>query len=125
MCLLERVLRWDAQRVVLATTTHRSPCNPLRRNGRLRALHLCEYGAQAAAVHGGLSAQRAGREARPGLLGALREVELHRDYIDHLDGELVIEAERLLESTMSWQYAFRVHFADELIARGRVAVIAR
>jgi predicted hotdog family 3-hydroxylacyl-ACP dehydratase len=68
MCLNERVMAWDEERVVLATATHRSPLNPLRRRGRLRAVHLCEYGAQAMAVHGGLCAQAAGARAAPGLL---------------------------------------------------------
>ncbi|MGH8327695.1 MAG: phosphotransferase, partial [Steroidobacteraceae bacterium] len=74
MCLLERVLEWDAEHAVLATATHRSPDNPLRSCGRLRALHLCEYGAQAMAVHGGLVARAAGSQARPALLVSLREV---------------------------------------------------
>lgn len=125
MCLLERVLEWDAERVLLSTTTHRSPDNPLRRANRLRALHLCEYGAQAAAVHGGLMARRAGAQTRPGLLVSLREIELDRDYIENLAGELLVEAERLMQSESSWQYAFRVRHASEEIARGRVAIMAR
>lgn len=125
MCLLERVLEWDAERVLLSTTTHRSLDNPLRRANRLRALHLCEYGAQAAAVHGGLCAQRAGAQARPGLLVSLRNVELDRDYIENLAGDLLVEAERLMQSESSWQYAFRVRHLSKEIARGRVAVMAR
>jgi predicted hotdog family 3-hydroxylacyl-ACP dehydratase len=125
MCLLEHVLEWDAERVLLSTTTHRSPDNPLRRADRLRALHLCEYGAQAAAVHGGLCARRAGTQARPGLLVSLRDVELDRDYIENLAGELLVEAERLMQSESSWQYAFRVRHLGKELARGRVAVMAR
>ena len=34
MCLLERVVEWDDQHVVLETATHRSPANPLRADGR-------------------------------------------------------------------------------------------
>jgi len=59
MCLLQRVLDWDESTVRLATATHRDPANPLRSDGRLRAIHLCEYGAQAMAVHGGLRARLA------------------------------------------------------------------
>jgi predicted hotdog family 3-hydroxylacyl-ACP dehydratase len=125
MCLLERVLQWDADRILLATTTHRALDNPLRRSNRLRAMHLCEYGAQAAAVHGGLSARSAGTAARPGLLVSLRDVDLSRDYIEDLEGELIVEAERLMQSTASWQYAFVVRHADDLIARGRAAIMAR
>ena len=86
MCLLDRVIEWDKDRVVLATSTHRAADNPLRVDGRLRAVHLCEYGAQAMAVHGGLSAQADGKTARPGFLVSLRDVKLHVDFIDALDG---------------------------------------
>jgi predicted hotdog family 3-hydroxylacyl-ACP dehydratase len=125
MCLLERVLEWDAERILLATATHRSPDNPLRSQGRLRALHLCEYGAQAMAVHGGLAAQTAGASAQPGLLVSLREVALRRDYIDDLPGDLAVEARRLMESGESWQYTFAVRHEGKLLAEGRAAVMAR
>ena len=82
MCLLERVVEWDDRRVVLETATHRSPTNPLRVDGRLRAVHLCEYGAQAMAVHGGLRGTRTGAQPKPGMLVSLRSVHvrtrLHR-----------------------------------------------
>ncbi len=125
MCLLERVLEWDAEHIVLATGTHRSAGNPLRSGGRLGALHLCEYGAQAMAVHGGLLARASGSQAQPGMLVSLREVELSRGYIDDLPGELRVTALRLLAGSDSWQYSFTVHHGDELIARGRAAIVAR
>ncbi len=125
MCLLERVLEWDAEHVVLATETHRSPQNPLRADARLRALHLCEYGAQAMAVHGGLVARAAGSRAQPGLLVSLRDVVLFRDYLEDLPGELHVTARRLLEGSGAWQYSFAVHHAGSLIAEGRAAIIAR
>jgi predicted hotdog family 3-hydroxylacyl-ACP dehydratase len=125
MCLLERVIEWDAESISLGTHTHHSVTNPLRSNGRLRSLHLCEYGAQAMAVHGGLVAQAAGTTARPGFLVSLRDVKLYRDYVDDLLGELLVRAERLMESLGSWQYRFVVGHANETLAEGRAAVIAR
>src|SRR5262245_26446045 len=106
MCLLERVVAWDGERITLATTTHRAAGNPLRRHGRLRAVHLCEYGAQAMAVHGALCARAAGGVAQPGLLVSLRAVRFAVDAMEALDGELVVEAGRLLETPDSWQYQF-------------------
>ena len=47
MCIRDR-------RISLRAIGHVDPAHPLRSNGRLHALHLCEYGAQAMAVHGGL-----------------------------------------------------------------------
>ena len=125
MSLLDRVVEWDKDHIVLATSTHRAADNPLRLDGRLRAIHLCEYGAQAMAVHGGLSAQADGKTARPGFLVSLRDVNLQVDFIDSLSGELLVSAQRLLESAGSWQYSFEVTHAGEPIATGRAAIIAR
>lgn len=125
MCLLDSVIEWDPQHVVLAAHSHRSPANPLRSQGRLRALHLCEYGAQAMAVHGGLAARAAGTRAQPGLLVSLREVRLYRRYVDDLPGELRVQARRLAAGGGAWQYSFEVRHAGELLAQGRAAIIAR
>jgi predicted hotdog family 3-hydroxylacyl-ACP dehydratase len=122
MCLLERVVAWDDSSITLATTTHRKPANPLARDGRLHAIHLCEYGAQAMAVHGGLTAQARGERAQPGLLVSLREVVLGRDFVDELDGELLVEARRLHDSGTAWQYEFRVTHSGQLLAQGRAMV---
>ena len=84
MCLWDEVVAWDAGRIALRAGGHRDPAHPLRSGGRLRALHLCEYGAQAMAVHGGLRARELGGVARPGLLVALRGVVLHVDRIDQI-----------------------------------------
>ena len=125
MCLNERVVAWDARRVVLATASHRAADNPLAAGGRLRALHLAEYGAQAMAVHGGLLAAAEGRAAAPGLLVSLRAVELHVDEVQDLPGELEVEAEQLAATRESWQYAFEVRHDGRMLARGRAAVMAR
>ena len=121
MCLLERIVRWSAGGVTLATTTHASTTNPLRCHERLRAIHLCEYGAQAMAVHGGLIARAAGGVATPGLLVSLRDVVLSADYIESLAGELLVEVERLQAGVAGLQYAFRVTHRDVELARGRAA----
>jgi predicted hotdog family 3-hydroxylacyl-ACP dehydratase len=122
MCLLERVVDWDDASVTLATTTHRDPANPLARGGRLHAIHLCEYGAQAMAVHGGLAARARGERARPGLLVSLRDVVLARDFVHDLPGELEVEARRLHDSSTAWQYEFRVTHAGRLLGQGRAVV---
>ena len=121
MCLLERIVEWDERRVVLETDTHRSPSNPLLVAGKLRAVHLCEYGAQAMAVHGAL---RAGTGAAAhGMLVAMRSVELARDWLHDLPSSLRIEAECLHNEPSSLQYSFRVTHRGELLAAGRAAVM--
>lgn len=124
MCLLERIVRWDDAGILLATTTHRDPANPLATPAGLRAIHLCEYGAQAMAVHGGLTAQARGRRALPGLLVSLRDVALHCDWVQELAGELEVAAHRLHDSGTAWQYTFRVTHEGRLLAEGRAMVSA-
>ena len=123
MCLWDEVVEWDASRIRLRARNHRDPAHPLRSGGRLHAVHLCEYGAQAMAVHGGLRAGDAGGRARPGVLVALRGVTLQVERIDDLDGDLECEAHPLAETVGSQQYAFRITHDGELIAEGRAAVM--
>jgi predicted hotdog family 3-hydroxylacyl-ACP dehydratase len=123
MCLWDEVLDWDATTIHLRAHNHREPTHPLRAHGQLRAVHLCEYGAQAMAVHGGLRARASGDVAKPGLLVALRGIELHVARIDDLPGALDCNAEVLTDGEAGWQYAFRISHAGTLLAEGRAAVM--
>jgi predicted hotdog family 3-hydroxylacyl-ACP dehydratase len=123
MCLWQVVVEHDSQHVRLRTASHRDLANPLRSDGRLRALHLCEYGAQAMAVHGGLLGRESGAPVRRGMLVALRSVELHVARIDDLPGEIEGEATLLANGADSQQYAFRILHAGRLLAEGRAAVM--
>ena len=125
MCLWDEVVDWGPQRIHLRASNHRDPSHPLCSHDRLHAVHLCEYGAQAMAVHGGLRAREGGETARPGLLVALRGVELHCLRIDDLPGPLECEAEVLAEGEGSQQYVFRISHAGTLLAEGRAAVMLR
>lgn len=123
MCLLDEVIAWDDAHLHARTASHRRPDNPLRSDGRVRALHLCEYGAQAMAVHGALCAHAQGGRAQPGMLVSLRAVHLHAERADDLPGDLDVYAERLLAGDTGWQYAFRIEHAGVLLAEGRAAVM--
>ena len=123
MCLWDEVLAWDETTIRLRAHNHRDPAHPLRSNGALRALHLCEYGAQAMAVHGGLLARQAGGQAAPGMLVALRGVDLHVARIDALPGALECEAMVIARSDDSQQYGFRISHAGTRLAEGRAAVM--
>ncbi|WP_442683148.1 phosphotransferase [Stenotrophomonas sp. JC08] len=121
MCLWDEVVAWTPQDIHLRAFNHRDPAHPLRSAGRLRALHLCEYGAQAMAVHGGLRATAGA--VTPGVLVALRDVQLQVARIDDLPGALEAVAQVLAESPGSQQYAFRISHAGVLLAEGRAAVM--
>lgn len=123
MCLLDEVVAWDEDRIHMSTMSHRRTDNPLLADGRLRAVHLCEYGAQAMAVHGGLVARAHGGKAEPGFLVSLRAVRLNVERVDDIADALDVLAERLIGGEGSWQYQFTVKTSAGVLAEGRVAVM--
>ena len=106
MCLWDAVEAWDAGSIRLRSGTHRDAAHPLRSGDRLRA-----------AASGGA--------AQPGMLVALRGVELHVERVDTLSGDLECEAHVLVEGEGSQQYGFRITHAGALLAEGRAAVMLR
>lgn len=125
MCLLDEVMQWDDRSIVCITSTHRDPANPLRRGGRLSAVHAFEYGAQAAAVHGGLRARSAGATAPPGYLAALRNGRLRVKRLDHIHLPLRVHATRLFGDRANTVYEFALSAANVLVAEGRVTIVER
>ncbi|PZU22076.1 MAG: phosphotransferase [Stenotrophomonas sp.] len=123
MCLWDEVVDWSAQDITLRAFNHRDVLHPLRSDNQLRAIHLCEYGAQAMAVHGGLRGRERGGAVVPGVLVALRDVQLHVARIDDLPDALEATAQVLAEGEGSQQYSFRIHHRDQLLAEGRAAVM--
>jgi predicted hotdog family 3-hydroxylacyl-ACP dehydratase len=123
MCLLARIVRANEREIVCVASSHRSPDNPLRRGGRLAALHLAEYGAQAMAVHGGLADPRA-RE-RGGMLVSIRDLALEVDRLDDIPGELTIAATKLVANADGQIYAFSASGGGRELGRGRVSVMFR
>lgn len=123
MCLWDEVVEWNESSIRLRARNHCDPTHPLRTDDKLRAVHLCEYGAQAMAVHGGLLAREQGGVAPAGLLVALRGVQLRVARIDDLPDALECVAEVLAKDATSQQYAFRIHHAGVMLAEGRAAVM--
>lgn len=119
MCLLDRLLRWDATHIECRAVSHRDAGNPLRGDEGLPAVCAIEYAAQAMALHGGLSAPE-GSAPRPGYIASVRNVQSQVSRLDDIDGELVVTAERLAGDASQVLYAFEV--ADE---RGRSLVTGR
>jgi len=125
MCLLDEVTQWDDRSITCITNTHRDPANPLRRDERLSAVHAFEYGAQAAAVHGGLRARSVGEIAPPGYLAALRDARLHVAFLDDIRSPLQICANRLFGDSANTVYECRILADNVLLANARVTIIQR
>ena len=125
MCLLDEVTQWDDGSITCVTNTHRDSANPLRRDGRLSVVHAFEYGAQAAAVHGGLRARSVGATAPPGYLAALRDARLHVVFLDDIRSPLQVCANRLFGDGANTVYECSVLADNALLANGRVTIIQR
>ena len=126
MCLLERVVDWDAQRIRCEASSHRSADNPLRAHGRLGIACGIEYAAQAMAMHGVLTAQAAGTSlAAPlaGYLASVRTVRLHASRLDDLQADLTVDAERVMGDANGVVYDFQVQAGNRILLSGRATVI--
>jgi predicted hotdog family 3-hydroxylacyl-ACP dehydratase len=121
MCLITRIVSADERQIVCATTTHRSPGNPLRRDGQLASLHIAEYGAQVMAIHGGLSDPDA--KSRGGMLAGIRDLTLAVARLDDIEGEIEIAAQRLIANPDGQIYLFSARAGGREIAKGRVSVM--
>jgi predicted hotdog family 3-hydroxylacyl-ACP dehydratase len=123
MCLIDRVLYWDAAGITCTAASHRLAGNPLARRGAIAAICGVEYAAQAMAIHGRLVEPTAARP-RAGFLASLRDVACAVDRLDLVDGDLMIAAERLFGDGDSVIYRFTVHGDhDRLLLSGRAAVV--
>lgn len=122
MCLLEGVMAWDEDGIVCVTRTHRDPVNPLRRRGRLAMLHACEYGAQAAAIHGSLRARAAKQSAQAGYLAALRDVRWFAEDLAAVDAPLEVTARLVLGDTDHCIYAIQISAAGQVLAEARITI---
>lgn len=122
MCLLDGVREWDGERIVCISASHGAPNHPLRVGATLPTLCGIEYAAQAMAVHGGLTALE-GKRPRAGYLAALRDVRVSRARLDDIEGELQIEAARLMGEGTTVIYQFKLTAQGQDILSGRATVV--
>ena len=129
MCLLDRVVAWDENRIVCravshrdANNSHRDAANPLRAADRLGAANGIEYAAQAMAVHAALLTT-GGERPKAGYLTSVRSVNLHVARLDDIAAELEIVAERQSGDAASVLYSFTISTAGQLLLDGRVTAV--
>ncbi len=123
MCLLDEVERWDQTSIVCLAHSHRDAGNPLRRDGRLPALHLIEYCAQAMALHRGLVSESEGERAPPGWLVSARDFKFAVERLDQLAGPLTIHARELVYFEGGTQYEVAAEAEGRAIGGGRISVV--
>ncbi|MGD2140685.1 MAG: 3-hydroxylacyl-ACP dehydratase [Burkholderiales bacterium] len=140
MCLLERVLEYDAGSIRCDARSHLDPANPLRRHGHLPAICGIEYAAQAMALHGALTQAESGAAPAPtshasaardtngqpgrrGYLISVRNTCCHVPYLDETDTALQVRAKLVFGDATSRIYSFAVTTGQTSLVTGRAAVM--
>lgn len=127
MCLLARVVEWNAQFIVCEADSHRDAVNPLRAYGRLGIACGIEYAAQAMAMHGALlggeGAEGGEQISRAGYLASVRGVTLHARRLDDVAGDLTVRAERVMGDSNHIIYSFAVAARERPLLAGRATVV--
>lgn len=121
MCLLDRVLEWDAQHIRCAAESHRDPDHPLRERGGLPVWAGIEYAAQAAAVHGSLIDN--GGKPRGALMGKVTHVRPGCEWLDRIASPLVFGATLLHRDPAGGIYAFEAHGDGALLLQGQFTLM--
>jgi predicted hotdog family 3-hydroxylacyl-ACP dehydratase len=120
MCLLDRVVACDTAMITCEAGTHRDAAHPLRRDGTLPAVCGVEYGLQAMALHGAITA---GVPQGAGFVAALAGLEVLAERLDDVAGVLVVEAEALSRESRGFIYRFAVHGGGRQLLSGRATVV--
>jgi predicted hotdog family 3-hydroxylacyl-ACP dehydratase len=120
MILIDNVDSWEAAKIHCRSNSHRLASNPLRLDGKLSAIHLLEYGAQAIAIHGGLLVDT----ARPGFLAAIRDAHFYIDSLDSIESTITINASAEIKTENGVIYKFSIYDAQQkLLLAARATII--
>jgi predicted hotdog family 3-hydroxylacyl-ACP dehydratase len=123
MCLIDTVVMWDETTITCVTDSHRAPDNPLLRHNRLATLHAFEYGAQAAAIHGGLIAQTSGSAVPYALLATIRKAQMFTQWLDTEMKSLTVFATHVFGDSAGTIYDCHVAVDDRLLASARLTMM--
>lgn len=120
MCLLDEAVCWDGDAIECRVASHRDPDHPLRRNGRLGAVHVVEYAAQAAALHTRLAGGDGAGGA--GMLVEVRDLDIAIESLDAVSEDLRISASSEIQTGQGMIYRFSVRTEAGELAAGRVTI---
>lgn len=132
MCLLEQVLRWDADSITCLTGSHRTLNNPLRGPNGLAAVNAIEYAAQAMALHAGLQSKADGltdeksenaANSAHGVIASVRSVRLGCARLDTIAEDLEVGALLISGDPLTAMYEFWIQAAGVRLITGRASVL--
>ena len=126
MCLLDRVLHWDERSIGCRVVSHRDADNPLSESAGLATFAGIELAAQAAAVHGELLRGEdlsGGRLPRRGVLAALKNVIVARQWLHDIVGDLLVETTLLHSDAAGGIFSFALFDGTECVLSGQFTLM--
>lgn len=122
LCLLDRVIHWNAEHIACEADSHRAPDHPLRWKNQLGSAIGIEYAAQAMALHGALLAPP-NDAPRQGMITRVQQVQCSLDRLDELPFALQIEAHRLMGDDLVVRYRFALRHQETCLLTGEASVL--
>ncbi len=119
MCVLDEVLAVDDKKISCLSRRHLDENNPLK-EAHLGVWTLIEYGAQAAAVHKGLTDSDEGAPANTAYIAQVKNVHVSVQKVD--DDVLYIEAICLVSDLSAAAYQITISSKDAELLSGRVTL---
>lgn len=116
MLLIESIEDADELHIQVLAKPHSSAQYPLRVNGELYSVALCEVGAQAAAAHASLFQMKGSHK---GLLTALKSVKAERQTVPNTGQQLRVSAHKLHDDAGGSIYGFSIALGEDLILSGQ------
>ncbi len=127
MCLVDEAVDWDHEHIQCAATSHLLADNPLRVAGRLPAICVLEYAAQAFALHGVLVADESGEpppDASRVFVALVTTLDIYAEYLDGRDGALRIDGHIIFRQAGSAVYRFEAFDATGPVADGQIGLMS-
>ncbi len=124
MCMLDGLISWDGELIQCCSDRHRAADNPLLESGVIPGACLVEFCAQAAALHGALlQHEMPGQTPAPVLyLGAVKQLQLHRQTIDRSLPTLQIFAQCAVASSSGSIYQISAMAGADQLLQGRIVL---
>lgn len=119
MCVLDEVVAVDDKTITCISRNHLLESNPLKEL-KLGVWTLIEYGAQAAAVHKGLTDSDEGKPANTAYIAQVKNIRVSEPIIT--DNILTVNAECLVSDLSAAAYQITISANNKELLSGRITL---
>ncbi len=127
MCLLDEIVSWDKEQLVVKTMSHTELDNPLFYEDSLNSIHGIEYAAQTMALHSALLAQKETKQKESrGYLASVKNIQISEEYLFQAQSNnltpLFIYVSILMAGSQGFTYQFEILKDDKVFISGKITI---